>query len=141
MSEVSVNEIQLLPLLAVTVGDQPPIFLDEDTAAELYMQLTAVLDGPDAVEAGFPEAEEAFDAGRAAATYQRPTVWFDYGNPPTCRNVIPVTIRTGVDDVLLVGIELAKDGTPHPEPLLKSYRTGTLDDVIEGHAVTWAVGA
>jgi hypothetical protein len=145
MSEVSVSQIQLLPLLAVTVGDQEPVFLDESTADELYDQLTAVLRGverplnSDAPDGGYAEG---FEDGIANATFQRPTVWFDYGNlgnPRTRRNVIPVTIKEGLDDVLLVGIELSKDGVTHPEPLVKSYRTGTINSIEEGHPTTWKV--
>jgi hypothetical protein len=147
MSDVSVASIKLIPLVSVQVGSQDPIFLDESDARTLYAELGNALgeDGEgksDDLNDLSAVYQEAWEAGRAGATFQRPTVWFTYGNlgnAKTRRNVIPVTIKQGTDDILLVGIELSKGGVTHQEPLVKSYRTGTITELSDGHPTTWKV--
>lgn len=138
MSEISVNKIELLPMLSVVVGDQA-ILLDPDTGAELYDALYAIYGALDAIYGEGELDGDAYAEGLSNATYQRPTVVFRYSGD--LRHVVPDTIRAGLDDVLLVGLELSKGSDTHSEPRVKSYSTGQITDLSPGHPVTWPVSA
>ena len=133
-----ITELQLLPLLRVSIGGQE-IILDPDTAAELFDALEQIVD-PDP-ERELAAREGAFQAGYTAVkAAQAPagsgsadTVWFDYTGAR--RQVAVLTLKPGAEDYLLVGVELVKDGVLTTDRPIKSYRIGGMELLQPGTPV------